>query len=104
MTKSHVVALLKVAAGTHLLHSANADPEMLSIKKCLKSNVLIIPSNSQHIESEIKDASFCKTVKRSEPTATYLHSMRCKLENGICQATRTGSDHASRKINPSKKK
>ena len=72
----HNIAMLKIATEAHLFDSYEASTDLHQLQTHVKSYVLPISSNSQHIESKIKDISLCKTIGRSEITTSCLHNDR----------------------------
>lgn len=102
--KHHHIVLVKLAVGAHLFDNHQAGTDLYRLQVHVKSYILSISSNTQHVESKIKDVSLCKTTGRSEITTSCLHNTRSQLISDITKKTVSDVEYINRKKSPTKKR
>ena len=67
------LALIKISNGAYLFDSNMNDIDLNKLALYVKTHILPIITNKQHVESKIKDISLCKITNRLELTTTHMH-------------------------------
>lgn len=93
--KNYKPAIEKIAHDAQLFEERSED--MFLLQQYVKETILPLPSNTQLVESKIKDITHCKKTGRSEATTTYITQIRSQLIQKVTKKTVVDPNYINRK-------
>ena len=107
MRQSHVFAthedsLRKIAHGESILFPLDAetiewDDDLSDLRLCAAETWLALPSNTQWIESLVKDADFCNRTGKDESSASNLSMLRSIMVSNVVNRVKSDPECANSK-------